>query len=227
MATKLKERQSLNGTAELLTTPREAVTIAPPKMDTVAIRIRGDAPLCQLRFGEKQMNQMREKQLLGSQSTKGKKREPKDFDALYRQAAYRTKDWFGINAAAFRNAMIAVCRVVGYKMTMAKLCIFIVADGYDEIDSTPLVKITKGEPRKVEHPLPNANGGRDIRVRAMWDAGWECIVRVKFDSEQFAITDIVNLMARVGIQNGIGEGRSFGKVGHGCGWGSFEIVTDE
>jgi hypothetical protein len=206
--------------------PVESVTISPPKMQSLSLLISGTAPLVQLRFSAKSLNMMREKQAAGSLAAKGKKREPKDFDALYEQSAYRSPEgWFGINASAFRNAIISVCRLVNFKMTLAKLSVFIEADGFDEFDFVPLVRIVKGERQKIETPLPNANGVRDIRVRSLWPPGWECVVRITFDADQFSTTDVCNLMARVGLQNGIGEGRANGKLSPGCGWGSFTLVT--
>lgn len=196
----------------------------------------------QLRFGGKAQEMMREKQAAGSAGNKGKKREAKDFDKLYQDAMYEgwSRDacepdakgklpeavvWRGIPAPAFRNACVDACRLVGFKMTHAKLGVFIVADGNDVLDGTPLVKITKGEPKHCEHPVRNASGVADIRVRAMWTE-WEAMLRVRFDAEMFSSVDVMNLLARVGMQVGIGEGRPNSKESCGMGWGTFEIVND-
>lgn len=201
------------------------VVIAAPKFERAAIKIRGVAPYVQHRFSQKAINTMVETQSLGSQSKKGRTREPKDFDAVYEGSMYLSRDgWNGIPADSFRCAMISACRTVGFKMTLAKLSLFVEADGFDAANSRPLVKITKGKPEKHIAPARNDNGSTDIRCRPMWREGWEAVVRIRWDAEQFSASDVVNLMARVGLQVGIGEGRPDSRESAGLGWGLFEIV---
>lgn len=111
-------------------------------------------------------------------------------------------------------------------MTLAKLACFVLADGIDRDGTTPLVKITKGKPVHVEHPVRNANGGADIRVRASWPVGWEAVLRVKYDGDIFTPDDIYNLIWRVGAQVGVGEGRPDSPDSCGQGWGTFEVIGD-
>lgn len=204
----------------------ESLTITPPKFAVLELKIRGTAPFVQLRFGEKAKTTMRDKQQAGSTAGSKKKREAKDFNALHLDAMYQSVEgWRGFPAPAIRKACISACRIVGYKMTLAKLGLFTIADGFDAKDGTPLVRFTKGEPRHCEHPVRNATGVADIRVRAMWDE-WEATLRVKYDSDMFTATDVANLLARVGQQVGIGEGRPDSKNSAGMDWGTFEIVND-
>jgi len=58
----------------------------------------------------------------------------------------------------------------------------------------------------------------------MWDEGWEAQVRVRYDADQFTLEDLANLLARVGVQVGLGEGRPDSKSSAGMGWGTFMIV---
>jgi hypothetical protein len=58
----------------------------------------------------------------------------------------------------------------------------------------------------------------------MWDMGWECILTVRYDADMFSATDVVNLVARVGCQCGIGEGRPNSKDSTGCDWGLFDVT---
>jgi hypothetical protein len=204
----------------------ERVSITPPNFKTAAIRIRGSAPLVIHAFSAKSQAMMEEQQQLGEQAKKGRKREPKDFTALYNRARHISRQgWDGIPAAAFRNALISACRVVGFKMTIAKLSLFVLADGFDRESGQPLVKITKGKPREHRSAARNASGVIDIRARPMWEEGWEAIVRVKWDGDQFQPSDVVNLFARVGGQVGICEGRPDSAMSAGCGWGTFEVVS--
>jgi hypothetical protein len=115
---------------------------------------------------------------------------------------------------------------VDYKMTVARLSVFFEADGFDRDDGTPLVRITKGEPRCVEHMVRvGPSKAPDIRSRPMWDPGWEANITVRFDADQFTIQDVANLLSRVGQQVGIGEGRPDSKgTGGGMGWGMFLLA---
>lgn len=203
----------------------EAVAIKPPNIQMAVFRILGSAPYVQNKFSQKAREQMKATQELGStERSKRPKREPKDFHALYEGAIHRsTEGWEGIPASSFRNAMISACRLVGFKMTLAKLSVFIFADGFDADDGTPLIKITKGQPRYVEHMVRLATGVPDVRARPMWDQGWEADVRIRFDADQFTLSDISNLLMRVGIQVGIGEGRPDSPSSAGMGWGTFEL----
>lgn len=204
------------------------LTVPAPNFQVASFTIVGTAPLVGNKFSAKARAEMRAAMEAGSTAKKGKKREPKDFDAAYEQATHRDKNgWAGIPAPAFRNAMISACRTVGFHMTRAKLALFIVADGVDKDDGTPLVRITKGEPHYAEHFVTNKTGVCDLRPRPMWDEGWEAVVRVRFDADQFTITDVANLLARAGIQVGIGAGRPDSKDSNGMGWGLFTIQENE
>lgn len=198
------------------------VEISAPNMQLAVFQIVGTAPYVQLRFSQKAMNAMKENMSAGSQAKKGKKREPRDFDEDYRQAMHISTDgWHGIPASGFRNGLISACRLVGFQMTRAKLGLFIEADGFDASDGTPLVQI-EGEPEHVEHYVRNVRG-TDIRVRAMWRE-WGVRLRVRFDADMFSLGDVANLLARLGMQVGIGEGRPDGKQSAGMGWGTFTIT---
>jgi hypothetical protein len=201
----------------------EVATITPPNLRVVEFKLTGTAPLVQLRFPEKAMNQMKAKHEAGSTGRKGVKREPRNFEDDYKNAPHvSTKGWYGVPAGAFRNALISACRVCGFKMTQAKLAVFVVADGFDKVDGVPLVKIV-GEPHQVTHAVRNATGVVDLRTRAMWDE-WSMLVKVRFDADMFTTQDVANLFARAGMQVGIGEGRPDSKESGGMGWGTFTVL---
>lgn len=200
----------------------ESITITPPKFAQAVIEIEGHDPLKQLRMSEKNKNVMKLTHEAGSTTRSKKKREARDFKAEFEAATYRLPDGsYGINATSFRKALISACRVAQFKMTLAKLSIFVEADGYDVFDGTPLVRVS-GTPEMVIDPVVNANGTRDLRARAMWRQ-WSCNVRLTWDADQFTATDIVNLFMRAGMQVGVGEGRPDSKNSAGCGFGRFKI----
>lgn len=202
------------------------ISIPAPNLRTIRFNIRGTAAYCQNKFSQKARELMISKQEEGSISKKGKKRDKKDFDAAYKGAMYLSSEgWHGIPASSFRSALISACRLVGFKMTLAKMSLFIVAEGTDTGDFTPLVRITKGKPERRDLPTRNATGVIDIRPRPFWAEGWEAFVNIRYDADQFSQGDVANLLHRVGQQVGIGEGRPDSKMSTGIGWGTFEIVN--
>lgn len=204
------------------------VLITAPNFQVAEFLIRGDAPYVQNKFSAKAAADMKAKMEAGSTAKKGAKREPKDFDALYLGAMHEMEDGSrGIPATAFRNALVSACRVVGFAMTRAKLSVFCVADGYDKNDRTPMVKFAKGKPHKHEQYVRNSTGVPDIRAQAMWDVGWEMLVRIRFDADQFTIDDVAALMMRAGQQVGVGCGRPDSTDSAGLGYGTFVIVSQK
>ncbi len=201
---------------------QRAVAIAPPDFQIAAFRIRGTAPLVINKFSQKARRQMLEKHMAGGQAKKGRVREAKDPKQLFQDARHiSTKGWDGIPAATFRKAMIGACRLVDFKMTLARIGFFIEGDGFDADEGTPLVKIIGDEPRVLEMVTRNDTGVPDVRFRPQW-LEWSAVLRVRFDAGLFSLEDITNLLARAGGQCGICEGRPSSESG-GMGWGLFEI----
>ena len=91
-----------------------------------------------------------------------------------------------------------------------------------DLDPEQEIILLGGDYRSVTHHVRNATGVVDIRSRPMWDE-WEADVRIRFDADQFSLTDITNLLSRVGAQVGIGEGRPDSKSSAGMGWGMFRL----
>jgi len=208
--------------------PMTVVRIAPAQFEVVELCIRGTAPYVQSRFSEKAKREMLEKQERGDKKSAGKKdRKARDLDDAYQASMHRAKDggWSGIPASAFRCAMISACRLAGMVMTRAKLSVFVLPDGFDN-DGEGLVRITKGEPHRHDAHVRMATGVASVAIRAMWDPGWEATVRVRYDAEQIDAASVVNLLSRAGEQVGVGEGRADSKKSAGCGWGSFEVVSN-
>lgn len=206
-------------------TTSKSVEIRAPRLHVIEFEIVGTAPYVQHRFSQKAIQKIIATQEAGTQARSKRVREAKDFDDVYRQAMYVSKEgWLGMPASAFRNAMISACRTVGYKMTHAKLAAFVLADGYDAVDGTPLVRIS-GTPHRHTSHARNDNGSVDIRVRPMWDE-WSAIVRVRHDADMLSESDVANLMMRVGMQVGIGEGRPDSKNSAGLGWGTFALKQE-
>lgn len=203
----------------------ETITITPPNFQTIKLAVKGTAPLLQLRFSAKA--EMLAKHQEGGPARSKRNRVAKDVDALFKNALHVSSEgWYGIPCAAFRNAAISACRIVGYKMTLAKMAIFVEADGYAKDDETPLVRITKGEPIMHSGHVRNATGVIDIRIRALFKE-WACSPRVRYDADLFKTADIVNLLYRAGQQVGVGEGRPDSRESCGMGFGLFVVNLGE
>lgn len=201
--------------------------VKPLKRKVFRCIIEGTSPYVQENFGPDAVEAIRNNQLKGSlgDAKKGKKRSPKDFEKCYQDMFYRPigAKWYAIPACAIRAAMIDVCRMAGVVMTMAKRGIWVEADGMSE-EKKPLIRITKGEPSRFEQAVWLANGNPDIRIRPMWDPGWQAEVRIKFDASYFTGDDIMNLLMQAGEVEGIGAGRNTSSGCAGLGWGCFAIV---
>lgn len=200
---------------------KPAVQITAADFVVLELIITGTAPLVVERFSKKA--EMMAKMASGSQANVRKTRTARDYEQETEEAKYYSATgWEGMNAAAFRAGMISACRLVGFKMTIAKLALFIEADAFDTIDGLPLVRIYGKSVVFTAHTR-NATGVADVRSRPQY-RDWAMRLRVKFDRGQFSETDVVNLMARVGAQVGIGAGRPDSKSSAGCGWGTFRVV---
>lgn len=215
-----------NGHGEEHVPEGKQLTIKAPHFQVATFTIRGTSPYVQNKFSSKARDIMRAAQEAGDTRKKDRKKEAKDFQECYELAMHRSSEgWCGIPASGLRAALVSACKACGFAMTRAKLSVFVQQDGVDADDATPLVRITKGEPAPIEH-LVRVQQTADIRVRPMWAPGWEAQVRIRFDADQFTLEDVANLLMRVGLQVGVGEGRPDSRTSAGMGWGLFELVAE-
>lgn len=221
------------GRAEFLTRKqmkeaKTVVQITPPKIETAKFTIEGTAPLVVHRFDEKLKREFGDKIEQGSKPTGKKKHEPKSLDDICEAAKYvgktNGKTWEGFNASGVRLAMISACRLVNFKMTLAKLGIFVLEDGRDIKEPIyPLVRIN-GTATRSEMIGRTETGVAMLVVRPMYYP-WSAELRIRYDAGLFSLTDITNLLSRVGEQVGLCEGRHDSKNSAGMGWGAFKIVN--
>lgn len=201
----------------------QTVTIAKPNLRIVECRIVGDAPYLQHAFPKKAREQIEATQRAGSTARGKKVRQARDLELDFEEAKHHsTEGWIGIPAASIRAALISACRLVGFPMTKAKLSIFCLADGQDKLDGQGLIKIIGGEPEQTVMPVRLETGVVSLASRPMWRE-WSAIVRLRFDADQFTLTDVINLLHRAGAQVGIGEGRPDSKKSAGMGYGTFTV----
>lgn len=206
---------------------KKALTISAPNIKTATFEIEGAAPLVIHRFNQKIIEQMKQKMETGKAASSKTNREPKDTDEMYNGSRYVSPEgWDGFNASAIRAAMVSACRLVGFKMTLAKLSVFVVPDGWDEFQpQIPLIRIY-GKSVKQEDMARVSTGQPYVTVRAAYH-DWSAKIKIRFDADQFTMDDIFNLLYRVGMQVGIGEGRPDSKKSTGMGWGLFDVKGGE
>jgi hypothetical protein len=202
-----------------------AVQIKAPSFQTAVFNIKGVAPLVIHRFDVKTKMQMLQKMEAGKAGASKKERVALDADAKFNDSRYISKQgWDGFHAGSIRCAMISACRLVGAKMTLAKMSVFVEADGSDAKEpQIPLVRIY-GKAVRQDDIARVETGQPYVTIRAAYH-DWSAKVRIRFDADQYTLTDVSNLMHRVGQQVGIGEGRPDSKNSAGMGWGLFELVN--
>lgn len=224
------EENPKNVPGELKPTPKGGpIVIRRLNSQVVSVAIVTTEPFVQHAFGQKAQTKLISDQTITAAEKREQKknRKPKDFEECYHDAMHvaggKSGGWYGIPCSAFRAGMVRACKGAGVPMTDAKMAIIIKADGYDKADSTPLVRITKGEPHKDMRYARNDDGSTDVRARPMWEPGMEATVRIEFDADLISAESVINLLERMGRQVGVGEGRNFSPNSCGMGWGSFQI----
>jgi hypothetical protein len=204
---------------------RTSVQIKAPDLRIATFKITGTSPLVIHRFSTKVKEQMARKQTEGKSASSKKNREPKNSDDTFNESRYiSTENWDGFHAASVRNAMISACRLVSFKMTLAKMSIFVLEDGRDKFEpQIPLIRIY-GKPVKQSDMARVETGQPYVTVRAAYH-DWSANIRIRFDADQFSIEDVSHLLSRVGMQVGLGEGRHDSKNSCGMGWGCFTLES--
>lgn len=202
--------------------------ISAPNLVVAKVRIRGTAPLVINKFSQKAREKMMASMSTPANEKKAKSaKPPRDYDDDFMQARHISEDgWDGIAAPAFRAAMIDACRTVGLVMTRAKMSVFVLPDGFDADEGTPLVRIDADPPERTEMLVRNDSGGADIRIRPMWRK-WAADVSIEYDEDMITGQSVVNLLDRAGRQVGVGEGRPFSKTSVGQGWGTFTVEASK
>lgn len=207
--------------------PKTAVQISAPRFGRAAFDIVGTEVLVIHRFSSKIQKEMEDKAIAGKTASSRKVREPKNQQQTYDEARYISKEgWDGFHAGSIRNAMISACRLVSFKMTLAKMSIFVEADGHDKAEpQIPIIRII-GKPVMQKDMARVATGQPYVAIRPAYH-NWKATIRIRWDEDQFTLADVTNLLSRVGMQVGVGEGRPDSPNSCGMGWGTFEIAKTE
>lgn len=204
--------------------PKERITITAPRFGEAVVTVIGTTQFCCNKMSSLNRQAIIDKQMKGGRARKeGKPLTPRDFDAMYKSSMHISKEgWVGISCSAFRNAMISACKTVGYHMTRAKLTLFVLPDGVDAEDGTPLVRLY-GTPKRQDMCVRLADGGSSVVSRAFFNP-WKVNLHLQWDTDQFSANDVVNLLSRAGVQVGVGAGRHDSTKSNGMGWGCFKVA---
>jgi hypothetical protein len=207
-------------------TATQLIEIAPPTLNVAQFTVR--CPIIVVhRMSSKLKQQQRQKREEGSAASNKRTREPRHAEDLFNEARYVSPEgWDEFHAGGLRAALVSACRLCGFKMVMAKLSLFVMADGWDATEpQVPLIRIY-GEPTLQEDLARTQTGDPYVPVRAAYH---NCILkpRIRYDARQFSLTSITNLLATAGLQVGIGEGRPDSPKSCGMGWGLFELMNEE
>ena len=200
------------------------LVIKAPAFQVAEFEIIGTSPLVIHRFSAKTKQEMKQKMETGKAASSKKNREAKNTDDTFQESRYISKEgWDGFHAGAIRSAMISACRLVGFKMTLAKLSLFVVNDGWDAKEpQIPLIRIY-GKAIKQEDIARVETGQPYVTIRAAF-YNWKSKLKIRWDADQFTIEDVYNLLIRVGMQVGLCEGRPDSKKSVGMGWGLFDVI---
>lgn len=217
------EKISKNGSS---TTVHKEVNVKAPNFQSAVFNIKGTAPLVIKRFSGKQAMIAGYENPVGKAGGK-KKHAAVNLDDVFNKSRYVSPEgWDGFHAGSIRNGLIRVCTLVDLKMTLAKMSLFVIEDGRDATEpQIPLVRII-GKAIRQDDTVRLPNGTTCVATRAAYH-NWSAQLKIRWDADQFSLQDVTNLMMRVGMQCGIGEGRPFSKDSAGMGWGTFEIVNNE
>lgn len=191
------------------------IQLEKPNFETIGITIKGTSPLIVSQFSAKSKKQILDKQMKKA----AKKKEARDPKKEFEAAKYITSDGKdGFPALCVKLAMVDSARFVeGLPATVLRGTIFVVADDME----TGLIYIKSKKAKMVEDVVRLAGMGKpaDLRFRPYY-YDWSMKLTIKYDADILSQEQVVNLLSRAGVSNGLGEWRPERNGQHGM----FEVV---
>lgn len=178
--------------------------------ETLKIPIMGTTPLIMHRFSEKAKRQMLD-------ATQGRKspKAPKDPEADYESAFYRTGNGrYGFPVVAFKAATVGAARFYGKDVTMTALRQSMFLRGEPSDDGMAVTEIF-GEPEMREDVVRVGQGGTDLRYRPMF-RDWRAVLIVSYVTSMLTRGSLLSLIDAGGMGVGVGEWRPEKKGDFGC-----------
>lgn len=201
---------------------KQEITINPPNIIRSEFEIEGTSTLVSNRFSAEVAQQLKFDMANNvTKAAKKERRKARDFESEAKASLYQNADgWYGMPANAFKSALVRAGSLCGVEMTVLKQCLFVVADGVDELETHIQLVRVYGEPTAFQVPT-RTKGVVNISSRGRFEAGWRCILRVEHDPAFISTQSIANLIMRAGVSVGIGAGRPMSSTSVGMGWGTF------
>ena len=185
---------------------QEAVVITKVGTERLHIPIRGTMPLIVHRWSEKA-----KRELLESQQSKKRTKEPRDPDAEYDASLYRmqTEDGseaFGFPSLAFKSSIVETFRFFDKSVTKVLLQQSVFVHGIvTPADAAPLVRIN-GTPKMREDVVRIGQSGTQNRFRGEFTE-WSATLDVTFVTAALSRETLLSLVDAGGQFVGIGEWR--------------------
>jgi hypothetical protein len=183
-----------------MTTP--VVQIARIDAETLLVPIVGTAPLIMHNWSEKAKRQM-----LDTMQGRKSPKEPKNPDAEYEAAFYRTDaGGYGFPVLAFKAATVEASRFYGKSVTKVGLRQTLFFTGqYSKSANMQLVPVT-GEPHMREDVVRVGISGTDLRYRPEFPE-WTTELTVTYVKSSLTRDSVLSLIDAGGLGTGVGEWR--------------------
>lgn len=178
------------------------VQISQIDAETLTVPILGTAPLIVHNWSEKAKRAM-----LDAMQGRKQPKEPKNPEAEYEAAFYRTKDGgFGFPVLAFKAATVEASRFYGKTVTKVGLrqSLFFTAE-YSPTANMQLVAIV-GEPHMREDVVRVGMSGTDLRYRPEFPE-WTTDLTVTYVKSSLTRDSVLSLIDAGGLGTGVGEWR--------------------
>jgi hypothetical protein len=185
------------------------IQVEMPPMARLTVLIEGISPLVVHRFSDKASKAIKDKHTSGKKVRSLEARVPKE---EYEEAFhYLANGKPGFPASGLKGAIKTACADVdGIAMTQAKRLLWVPGQEAGTAGSGLLLEITKAKPRMREDMVrqPPRTGTFVPRWRPEFPPGWQIEVPIVIkDTNVLSPDSVVNLLARAGMQVGLGEGR--------------------
>lgn len=196
---------------------KKPIEIPEARINTVAVTIKGKAPLIMHEWNEKAKKQMRDKQ----QKKATNKKEARNPEQEYEAAKVKNrKGKLAIKSIWIKSAIVDSARFVeDLPMTILRGALFVKGDedGY--------IQIRYDREEMVEDTVRLSGIGRtaDLRYRP-YVYGWEADIFIEYDADVLSVEQVINLLKKAGFSNGVGENRP---ERSGDTYGTFEVLPYE
>lgn len=176
------------------------IQVERPNIQVAQFTLVGDTPLIVHRFSEKARKEILYKQ----QKKAAKKKEIRNPEAEYEEAKCKMANGEdGFPALALKQAIVGSCRFIdGLPMTVVRGVIFVVPDDME----TGLLKIHHKKVKMVEDVVRIGNGVSALCYRPYY-YGWSLKPKIKYDASVISLEQVVNLLVRAGLSQGLGDWR--------------------